>query len=109
MAAWRVCARNTVSRFPHGSLCAEIPNDGDVDGDDVLAWQAAFGCNGGCPIDADGDDDTDGDDFLAWQAEFGTRVASTAFSGALPEPGSCLLLLAGLAAAVSFRRRLSTR
>ncbi len=55
------------------------------------------------------DDDTDGDDFLAWQAQFGTGVATTASWAAVPEPGSSLLLLAGLAAAVSSRWRLATR
>ncbi len=84
---------------------ADFDRDGDVDGDDFLAWQAAFGCNAGCPVDADGDDDTDGDDFLVWQAQFGSGVTSTASATAVPEPACLLLLsLALLGGACRFRR-----
>ena len=70
---------------------ADFDDDGDVDGDDFLAWQASFGVDGGG--DADGDGDTDGDDFLTWQAEFGGGAG--AFT--VPEPSASLLTLAVLA------------
>jgi hypothetical protein len=50
--------------------------DGDVDGDDFLAWQVGFGAQlptvevGLADGDADLDGDVDGDDFLAWQTTF---------------------------------------
>ena len=69
-------------------LQADFDADGDVDGDDFLAWQAAFGCNSDCPIDADGDGDTDGHDFLTWQAQFGSGGGA---SQAAPEPEMAVL------------------
>jgi hypothetical protein len=71
------------------SFAADFDEDGDVDGDDFLVWQASFGVNAGG--DADDDGDTDGDDFLIWQGQFGS--GSGAGSTAVPEPTSVLLLL----------------
>ncbi len=65
---------------------ADFDLDGDVDGDDFLAWQAAFGCTSGCAVDADGDDDTDADDFLLWQTAFGASPSGAQASTAVPEP-----------------------
>ena len=71
----------------------DFDNDGDVDGDDLDDWAAAFGStNGG---DSDGDGDSDGADFLAWQKEF-TGPGALSASTAVPEPGSLMLLVLGL-------------
>ena len=74
-------------------LTADFDKDGDVDGDDFLAWQTAFGCSSGCSVDADGDDDTDGDDFLSWQAEFGSGVDVSSNAASVPEPQGVILAL----------------
>ncbi len=64
-------------------LAADFDDDGDVDGDDFLLWQAGYAIDAGG--DADGDGDTDGDDFLLWQAEFNTAGGHGSTS-AVPEP-----------------------
>ena len=77
-------------------LEADFDEDGDVDGDDFLAWQTGFGTQSGAMKpdgDYDNDGDVDGDDFLGWQSEFGSVAGDG--STAVPEPGSLLLLFAG--------------
>jgi hypothetical protein len=70
----------------------------------------------GDPADLDGDGDVDGADFLAiqrsdsslipaWQTSYGTGSGSAASIAAVPEPSSCLLLLAGSLFAAVRRRR----
>ena len=75
-------------------FAADFDVDGDVDGDDFLAWQTGFGTQSGTQKsdgDYDNDRDVDGDDFLGWQAEFGSGSGTA--SAAVPEPTSVLLLL----------------
>ena len=69
---------------------ADFDEDGDVDGDDFLAWQTGFGTASGATRadgDADLDGDVDGEDFLAWQAQFGTSTGSGAAAVESPERG----------------------
>jgi hypothetical protein len=88
------------------ALPADFDNDGDVDGDDFLAWQTGFGIQSGASHadgDADGDGDVDGDDFLVWQTQLSSRAAG-AGAGGVPEPSAGLLFLLGavvMAAAVA--------
>ncbi len=72
----------------------DFDGDGDVDGDDLTEWQAAYG--NGASGDADLDGDSDGQDFLFWQRNYtgGTPLAPAAT--AVPEPGSFLLLTIAL-------------
>ncbi len=52
---------------------ADFNEDGTVDGDDFLLWQAGFGTSSGATHangDADCDEDVDGNDFLIWQTQF---------------------------------------
>ena len=82
-------------------LQADFDEDGDVDGDDFLAWQGGFGTASGATHsvgDADADGDVDGDDFLLWQSQFGSADGSSG-SAKVPEP-SAILLLAVMAIAV---------
>ena len=59
---------------------ADFNSDGDVDGQDFLAWQRGYGiqapnaakANG----DADNDRDVDGDDLGIWKGQFGTGGAA---------------------------------
>lgn len=76
-------------------LPADFDKDGDVDGDDFLTWQTGFGTTTGATQadgDADGDGDVDGDDFLKWQTDFGSGGGDGLGVGAIPEPGTMLLL-----------------
>jgi hypothetical protein len=80
--------------------------DGDVDGNDLVQWQAGFDM-AGSPSFTDGDNDRDGDvdgsDFLAWQRALGT-VAGVVSQAAIPEPNAVAILgTAGMLAV--FRRR----
>jgi hypothetical protein len=77
-------------------LAADFDGDNDVDRDDLLAWQAAFG--GGPAGDADGDGDSDGGDFLAWQQQVGSTLGQSsagAVAVGVPEPRAlCLVAMA---------------
>ena len=74
---------------------ADFDLDGDVDGDDLADWKAAYGTTDGG--DANNDNVTDGADFLIWQQQYAPPVATVS---AIPEPTA--LALAGTAAAASF-------
>ena len=73
---------------PGPQFRADFNNDGEVDGDDFLIWQAGFNIDD--RGDANGDGVTDGDDFLIWQSEFGSGNGSLS-SAAVPEPTSVFL------------------
>ena len=84
---------------------ADFDGDGDVDGEDFLAWQAGFGLPSGANKtdgDYDNDGDVDGDDFLGWQAEFGPGGGSA--SGIVPEPATALLMVVLVSAVACFQR-----
>jgi hypothetical protein len=89
------------------ALAGDFDEDGDVDGDDFLTWQASLGTLAGASHmdgDADGDGDVDGDDFLAWQGQFGMSGGSASLT-AVPEPATAGLLAAGILAIVASSRR----
>lgn len=73
---------------------ADFDEDGDVDADDLIAWETGYGTLSGA-IHADGDADEDGsvvgNDFLTWQNQY-TGTNATAFSTQVPEPSSLLLV-----------------
>jgi arabinogalactan endo-1,4-beta-galactosidase len=69
--------------------------DGEVDGDDVLAWQTAFGQTGSALwADGDADGDVDGADLLYWQQQLPVGDSAAA---SVPEPAAFLLAAAALA------------
>lgn len=72
---------------------ADFTADGQVNGEDLLEWQSAYGITG--VADADGDGDSDGRDFLAWQRQYASGTAVVANSSALPEPSA--MVMAGVA------------
>jgi hypothetical protein len=77
-------------------IIGDFNGDGNVNGDDLLAWKASFGQSSAA--DADGDGDSDGVDFLAWQRHFGeTHANAVAAATGVPEPASSALILAWLA------------
>ena len=84
---------------------ADFDADGDVDGDDFLAWQSGFGLSAGAEKsdgDYDNDGDVDGDDFLGWQSAFDAAGGSS--GAAAPEPGSLLVAAVGIAILLAVRR-----
>jgi hypothetical protein len=68
------------------TFTADFDHDGDVDGDDLDDWQAAYSLN--ALADADSDGDSDGRDFLEWQRQFGSGLGPLAASLTVPEPSS---------------------
>jgi hypothetical protein len=128
-----VYASNKVSFLvTQAKFNGDFDNDGDVDGDDLLAWTNASKAGGlGLPGDADGDSDADGTDFLTIQRQMGRRVASLPSGGggaggggggigggiggiggiggggifrATPEPASLYLALGALMMTIATRR-----
>ncbi len=88
-------------------FASDFDEDGDVDGDDFLAWQLGFGSGSSHSAgDADGDGDVDGEDFLIWQRQFGNG-AGRDINITVPEPQSCGLSLAVICVALvrSWRQR----
>jgi hypothetical protein len=87
---------------------SDFDNDGDVDGDDFLTWQASLGATG-VPVgnkstgDANGDGNVNAADLGIWQAHFGLPP-SVGAAGAVPEPAGVVLVGAALAS-LGFRRR----
>lgn len=70
---------------------ADFNEDGDVDADDLLAWQSGHGAASGATHadgDADEDGDVDGKDFLAWQRQFTGSARISASGSQVPEPSS---------------------
>jgi hypothetical protein len=73
------------SPYPDG----DFNQNGVVDGDDFLIWQANFGLDHLATVhdgDADRDRDVDGDDFLVWQANFGVTLGGGAAAAAAANP-----------------------
>ena len=96
-----------VFRFVTDALVpGDFDADGDVDSDDLPIWETGYGIASGADAtdgDADGDEDVDGDDFLLWQANFGSTAQDPPApfgTSTVPEPGTMLLALVGLAAGV---------
>lgn len=98
-----------VAHNPDGSLLPEpgdFDYDGDVDSDDLAAWESGYGASGGASMthgDANGDTYVDGLDFLLWQQKASGASAIQAIATAVPEP-SALMLVAMTLAGVSSAR-----
>jgi hypothetical protein len=91
-----------------GSFQADFDVDGDVDGQDFLAWQRGFGIASGAVKsngDADGDGNVQGDDLAIWGNQFGTASGSAASVAAVPEPATLMLLAIGTFGLAGARRR----
>lgn len=95
-----------------GNPNAEPPsNPGDfngnlsVEGGDFLVWQANFGAADETSLNGNGDgvNGVGGGDFALWKANFG--AASSPVATAAPEPQSLAMLVGGLLALSSRRRR----
>jgi T5SS/PEP-CTERM-associated repeat protein len=77
-------------------LAADFDENGIVNGADLANWKTGFGTAAAATHmqgDADFDGDVDGADFLTWQLQLGSAPAIAA-TATVPEPTSCLLLVA---------------
>jgi hypothetical protein len=90
---------------PFSPLAGDFDEDGDVDNDDLGDWRAGFGTPSGATHmqgDADDDGNVDGADFLIWQRQVGQTQPGGIQT--IPEPASCLLLVAAALASATRRR-----
>lgn len=74
---------------------ADFDGDNDVDGRDFLIWQRGYGLDDQTDNshgDANGDGEVNGLDLADWQAQYG--MATLTSRAAVPEPGTCALVLA---------------
>jgi hypothetical protein len=90
-------------------IAGDFNGNGDVDPNDYLTLQAAWGVDDAGDIDLNGD--TDINDFTLFQSSFRLENPGVAFStlvaaaAAIPEPSSILLLAAGAAGLGAWRKR----
>jgi hypothetical protein len=77
------------------AIPGDFDADADVDGEDLMIWNANFGSTSADPTsgDANGDGDADGRDFLVWQRNLTGSLASQAIA-AVPEPSALTLAAA---------------
>ncbi len=86
-----------------GPVVGDADGDGDVDAFDLGIWQTQFMMFGDdLSADFDDDGDVDGFDLGLWQTNFGTGVDD----GAVPEPSTLALVLAGC---LTIRRSVARR
>ncbi len=69
---------------------ADFDRDGDVDSEDLVRWQLAYGVDGSA--DANGDGLSDGRDFLDWQRQFTGASPVVAEFQSIPEPATGVLI-----------------
>lgn len=84
---------------------ADFDQDGDIDGQDFLAWQRGLG-NGSTlgEGDANGDGEVDELDLAVWQSQYAAPPASTLQAATIvPEP-ACMTLAGLLCASLAWRR-----
>ncbi len=105
LTAW-LAAAGSVNLLSGGAYLSGDANlDGDVDGQDFIAWNGhkftstAAWCSG----DFNADGVVDGQDFIAWNAN---KFSSADRASAVPEPGTCaMLLIAIMLASLANRHR----
>jgi hypothetical protein len=90
--------------YIQGVLSGDFDGDDDVDGEDLVIWNANFGSASAEPTtgDADGDSDADGRDFLVWQRNLTGSLASQR-TAAVPEAGALALAAAAWMAVATCR------
>ncbi|TWU29442.1 esterase-like activity of phytase family protein [Bythopirellula polymerisocia] len=97
---------NTIVAFPlSANPSADFDIDGDIDGQDFLAWQRGFGKSIGAAHsdgDADRDGDVDIDDLTFWQSAYPAPLSATTL--AVPEPAAISLLLFIVGSMIAVRR-----
>ncbi len=75
---------------------ADFDEDGDVDHDDLLAWETGYGTSSAATHmdgDANGDGAVNGLDFLMWQEQYTGSSAPLSGLSQVPEPSSAVLVM----------------
>jgi hypothetical protein len=81
-------------------------NDGVVDGADYAIWRKTIGSTTNLQADGNGSLNIDAADYIHWRNNFGAPPGSGSdLSAAIPEPGTTMLMLVGLATLWVFKRR----
>jgi hypothetical protein len=88
------------------SVDGDYDGNGTVDAADYTVWRDSLGQNGpGLAADGDGNNSVNQDDFIYWRNRFGnTNGSGSAAVSAVPEPGTCALLVA-MFVGIGFGRR----
>jgi len=80
---------------------ADFDEDGDVDNDDLMAWETGYGITSSATrMDGDANEDgvVDGQDYLIWQSEYTGPGSLVALATQVPEPTGILLMALGILA-----------
>lgn len=87
----------------------DYDNDGDVDTSDYVLWRNSVGQMSTFPNDPDVGTTVGDNQYNTWKANFGKPpgAGSSQSLAAVPEPGSLMLVVLGLAIAATARRRRS--
>lgn len=84
---------------------ADFNGDGDVDGEDFLAWQRGFSTGATLSEgDANGDSTVNDADLAIWEQQYGTS-SSLPVASAVPEPSTLLLVLSSALTCLGRSRR----
>jgi PEP-CTERM motif len=84
----------------------DFNDDGKVDGADYVIWRKTLGSTTNLQADADGSLNINAADYIHWKNNFGAPPGSgSGFSGAVPEPGTMMLMLVGLFTLWTIKRR----
>jgi hypothetical protein len=90
-------------------LAGDYNDNGTVDAADFVVWRKTIGSFTDLAADGNGDSIVDGEDYNIWRSNFGSAAATdTTISlgpSSMPEPGSCQMVLIGLAVMSAAGRR----
>jgi hypothetical protein len=87
---------------------ADFNRDGNVDGQDFLAWQVDLGAAGpGLACDANRDERVDRLDFAVWAEHFTSAPAPTSAGAAAPEPAGAWLAAIAVITGAARRREIA--
>lgn len=84
-------------------LAGDYNNDRIVDAADYIVWRKLAGTNGTLPNETESLGQIDGDDLTAWQTNFGATAGEGGATTSIPEPTAVLLALLGTMTAFHVR------
>lgn len=87
---------------------SDYDSDGDVDGDDLLAWQNGFGITSGAlrtQGDGNSDGKVDGADLTLWESQYAATPGPLSAVSAVPEASAITMFFLGLLSQFVVRQR----